>query len=449
MTDDGDLPTERGDDDDSDEGVEDGNITDDIPNNTAAIEANIANGLGVGRNKRTKEIIESHSPLKNRELRVLKRKEVPLPKVAQKDAKRAKSVVQAKTNSEMFPADIRPEMFWNDDVFNGLTFDKASTFVHEHGMLQAKMKMKESYKSSQEKSDDKLKEVKLSEGVDDAKDNLHKVARNLRPVNSEITEQMSWRKTKLEEIIRNLPHEIYGLSDSVATKPIELCHNLANNLTIDMFCPGIKKAVNTKQKTCRTKDGELAVETSEVYGDLDSVQDVLIAWNTLAAIWQKLFPEWPAAQIALRVIFKMRMFAHCVNRSGVSEAKEVMIAFSNRVLTSNSQRAATKKGPLSYERAMNLAGNVCVDMRHAREPPVGHRGGDQAQLGGDQRGGQRSGQRGAQYGGQRGGQGQGARAGAGGAGAVGQARFSGAVRNGNDTLCPFYQVRNWCKDDWQ
>ena len=75
--------------------------------------------------------------------------------------------------------------------------------------------------------------------------------------------------------------EVYGLSDSVATKPIELFHDLANNLTIDMFCPGIKKAVNTKQKTCRTKDGELAVETSEVYGDLDSVQDVLIAWNTL------------------------------------------------------------------------------------------------------------------------------------------------------------------------
>ena len=66
-----------------------------------------------------------------------------------------------------------------------------------------------------------------------------------------------------------------------------------------MFCPGGKKAVNTKQKTCRTKDGELAVETSEVYGDLDSVQDVLVAWNTLSAIWQKIFPEWPAAQIAL------------------------------------------------------------------------------------------------------------------------------------------------------
>ena len=124
MTDDGDLPTERGDDDDSDGGIEDGNVTDDIPNNTAAIEANIAKDLGVGRNKRNKGIIEPHSPLKGREARVLKRKEVPLPKVAQKDTKKAKKV-QAKTNSEMFPAEIRPEMFRNDDVFNGLTFDKA------------------------------------------------------------------------------------------------------------------------------------------------------------------------------------------------------------------------------------------------------------------------------------------------------------------------------------
>ena len=443
MTDDGDLPIEREDADDDDESVEEGNITDDVPNNTAAIQANIAKELGGGRHKRSKEILEPHSPLKDREARVMKRKETPSPKVTQKPSKKAKeSLVQGKTNSELFPADSRPDMFRNDEVFNALSFDKASTFVHEHGMLQAKMKMKESHKNSQEKSDDKLKEVKVPDGVDDAKDNLHKIARNLRPVNSEITEQMSWKKIKREEIVRNLPLEIYGLSDSVATKPIELCHNLASNLTIDMFCPGIKKAVNTKQKTCRTKDGELAVETSEVYGDLDSVQDVLIAWNTLAAIWQKIFPEWPAAQIALRVIFKMRMFSPCVNRSGVSEAKDVMIAFSNRFLTSNSQRAASKKGPLSYQRAKYLAGDVCVDMRHAREPAVGQRqaggGGDLAQLGGDQRGGQRSGQREGQYGGQR--RGQGGRGGAGGANGGGQARFPGAVRNGSDTLCPFYQV---------
>ena len=197
----------------------------------------------------------------------------------------------AKKNSDMFPVDVRPETFRNNDVFDALTFDKASTFVHEHGMLQAKLKLKERNKNSQEKADDKLKEVQVPSGVDDAKNNLNKEARNLRPVNAELGEQMAWWQTERNEIIRNLPLETYGLSDSVATKPIELCHNLANNLTIDMFCPGGKKAVNTKQKTCRTKDGELAVETSEVYGDLDSVQDVLVAWNTLAAIWQKIFPR--------------------------------------------------------------------------------------------------------------------------------------------------------------
>ena len=45
--------------------------------------------------------------------------------------------------------------------------------------------------------------------------------------------------------------------------------------------------------------------------------------------------------------------------------------FSNRFLTSNSQRAASKKGPLSYERAKSLAGNVCVDRGHPREPQLG------------------------------------------------------------------------------
>ena len=195
LTDDGDLPTERGDDDEDDDEVEDGNITDDIPNNTAAIQANIAKDMGVGRKRQNKEILEPHSPLKGREVRVLKRKETPLPKVAQKPSKKAKEdLVQGKTNSEMFPADIRPEMFRNDEVFNALTFDKASTFVHEHGMLQAKMKMKESHKNSQEKSDDKLKEVKVPDGVDDAKDILHKVARNLRPVNSEIKFKVYFRQ---------------------------------------------------------------------------------------------------------------------------------------------------------------------------------------------------------------------------------------------------------------
>ena len=117
-----------------------------------------------------------------------------------------------------------------------------------------------------------------------------------------------------------------------------------------------------------------------------------MAWNTLAAIWQKIFPEWPAAQIALRVIFKMEMFNHCVSRTGSNGAKEVMIAFSNRFLTSNSQRAASKKGPLTYERAKNLAGNVCVNMGYSREPSLVVKSAGASELGaGGHRGGQRGG----------------------------------------------------------
>ena len=294
------MPEARDDDDHSEE---DANMTDDIPNNTREIGEGVANDLR--RGKQRLEVQEPHSPLKRRVSRSLKRKEAPVPKVVEKNKKGREEVVQVKMNSDMFPADVRPDIFCNDDVFNALSFHKASTFVHEHGLLQAKIKMTNASKNSQEKADDK---VEVLSGSDDAQDNLNKVARNLRPVNKEINDQMQWKTTEWKEVIRNLPLEVYGLADSVATKPIELCHNLANNLTIDMFCPGGKRAVNTKQKACRTKDGELAVETSEVYGDLDSVQDVLLAWNTLSAIWQKIFPEWPAAQIALRVILKMKMF---------------------------------------------------------------------------------------------------------------------------------------------
>ena len=446
-TDDDEMPEARGDDDFS---AEDGNITDDIPNDTREIRDGVIGELG--RGKRRQDVQEPHSPLKRRESRTLKRKEVPgVPKGVERSKKAREEVLQVKRNSDMFPADVRPDIFRNDDVFNALSFDKASTFVHEHGLLQAKIKMKDASRNSQEKADDKLKKIEVKAESDDAQDNLNESARNLRPVNKEITDQMKWRTTEWKEVIRNLPVEVYGLADSVATKPIELCHNLASNLTIDMFCPGGKRAVNTKQKTCKTKDGELAVETSEVYGDLDSVQDVLLAWNTLAAIWQKIFPEWPAAQIAMRVILKMKMFAHCVNRNGSSDAKEALVSFSNRFLTSNSQGAASKKGPLSYERAKILAGDVCVDRGHPREPQLGapqSAAESRADQRGRHQGGHQSGQGGLQGGRQGGHQdGRGGRGGysggSRGGGSMGARRPT--VKMGAYTLCHFYQDGS-CRD---
>ena len=91
--------------------------------------------------------------------------------------------------------------------------------------------LKEKSKNSQEKSDDALKIVAVPGGSDDAQDNLNIIARQLRPVNKEIGEQMSWQVWHRLQVIRNLPLETYGLGDRVATKPNELCHNLSSNLT--------------------------------------------------------------------------------------------------------------------------------------------------------------------------------------------------------------------------
>ena len=184
-----------------------------------------------------------------------------------------------------------------------------------------------------------------------------------------------------EQVVHNLPLETYDLADCVPTKAIELAHSLSSHITIDMFCPGGKKNSNVKQKAMKTKDGELAVETIDVYGDLDSIQDVLLAWNTLQSIWQKIFPEWPVAIIAQRVIIKMKNFAHCNY-----EAKEILVKFSNRLLTSNAQRAGRKKKPLPFDQAWSLAGVVCTDHGYGKEPPAmkGNRifSGGQVQAGG-------------------------------------------------------------------
>ena len=432
-----------------DEDAEDGNITNDVGDTSSdvrqAVAKELASRRGVGQAQ------PPHSPVRARtEPRVMKRKAAgsaeksPQRKrgstVRGESNNRGERVSNTPKNSDLFPANSRPAMFRNDDVFNALSFDKASTFVHEYGMLQEKIKLKDRNKSSQEKCDDTLKAVEVPGGSDDGVDNLNIVARQLRPVNKEIGEQMAWQVRQRKEVVRNLPLETYGLADRVPTKPIELCHNLASNLTIDMFCPSGKKSTTTKQTACKTKDGELAVETAEVYEDLDSVQDVLMAWSTLMAIWQKIFPEWPAAQIGLMVIFKMKMFAHC----GAS-AKDVMILFSNRFLTSNSQRAASKKGPLPYEKAENLARNICGDEGFAKDPVAVRGRGVQSTPGGDVaprgRGAARGRGRGA------GGRGDGGQAGG---------PFASAVKIGNNTVCPFYQVRDileiafdesYCRED--
>ena len=410
-----------------DEEEDDGNITNDVGDTSGEVRRAVGQELG-----RKKTVVhEPHSPPASRGARLKRKAEEPV--VQEVRGKKSRSVLelgvqegveeQSKRNSDLFPADVRPDIFRSDAVFNALSFDKASTFVHEHGLMQAKIKLKERSNNSQEKADDKLRMVEVPAGADDAQEVLNTVARNLRPVNKEIKEQMSWLVTERKDVIRNLPLEVFGMADSVATKALELCHNLKSNLTIDMFSPGGKKAINTKTKACRTKDGELAVETSEVYGDLDNVTDVLIAWANLGAIWQRIFPWWPAAIIAMQVIFKMKMFAHCGEG-----AKKVMIKFSNKILTSNAQGAASKKGPLTFERALNVAGNTCLDLDYAKDPIVGKTaarpagGGDQTHQG---RGG--AGLRG-RGGGRGGGRGRGGSA------------FDQMVKLGGDSLCPFFQV---------
>ena len=117
---------------------------------------------------------------------------------------------------------------------------------------------------------------------------------------------MEWFPTIRKEVIRNLPLGVYGLQDSVSTKAIELCHNLASTLEIKMFSPTNlqSSASNQRQKAYADKEGKLIVEQDDIYGELETVSDVLMAWNTLDCIWQKLFPEWPVAKIGVKEVHR-------------------------------------------------------------------------------------------------------------------------------------------------
>ena len=132
-----------------------------------------------------------------------------------------------------------------------------------------------------------------------------------------------------------------------------------------MFAPSNLSAASLGKHKASNKDGYLEIEMSNSYGDLESTWDVVMAWMQLQAIWQKLFPDWPAAVIGLRIIFTMKLFMHCGK-----EDKKLMVEFSNKFLKANALRAANKEPPMDFSRGLNLAGNVCHQHGYEREPPA-------------------------------------------------------------------------------
>ena len=233
-----------------------------------------------------------------------------------------------KANSDYYSEDERPPIFKNDEKFNLLSFDKTAKICYSWFETKERKKEKELKNNSIEKSDDDIIKVMIPAGEDDAGDVINKEARKLmRPINKEIGQIMSWYQYKRTEVIRNLPLALYGLQDTVSTRAVELAHNLANTIEIKMFSPNnLRTSVTSKRQTASTdKSGKLVVESEDMYGELESTMDVMLAWNTLTSIWQKIFPDWPVAVIGSRVCLNMKMFTHCGNKSRV-----VMISFSNR-----------------------------------------------------------------------------------------------------------------------
>ena len=242
-----------------------------------------------------------------------------------------------KKNSELFPKEERPELFKNDDKFDALGTDRAAKIVYSHSVEEERKKRKDK-KNSQEKCDDELKKVSIPAGDDNAKDQLNIEARKLlRPVVKDIKLMMEWYPTERKEVIRNFPLSTFGLQDGVSTKSIELCHDLVSTLEIKMFSPSNlpSSASSQQQKAFADQDGKLVVEQTDLYEDINSTTDVVMAWITLDCVWSKLFPQWPTAKVAIRVLLHLKQFVQC----GV-KAKDVMVKWSNRLLALSSACAA-------------------------------------------------------------------------------------------------------------
>ena len=311
----------------------------------------------------------AYSPIREPGEKTKKKVPARSPSPKQKNSrKRPSSSPSRKTPSQLFPKEERPPMYQDDEKFDALDIDRAAKTCYHHSVEMARKKDKEQKKNSSEKCDDVLKKVSIPAGDDDARDQLNKEARKmLRPAVKEIKAMMDWYPVKRPEIIRNLPLATFGLQDGVSSKSIELCHDLTATLEIKMFSPhNLRSSASSQQhKAFADKDGSLVVEQTDLYEDITSTWDVLSAWSTLDCVWSKLFPQWPVAKIAVRVLLRMKMFVQCG-----AKAKDVMVQWSNRLLALNSSSAANRVEPVDFDRALRLAGDTCYSAGHEREPPA-------------------------------------------------------------------------------
>ena len=195
-----------------------------------------------------------------------------------------------KKNSDMYAKVKRPKLFQDDEVFNSLSADRAGKVCYQNCLEEEKKKLKSQLKNAKEKCDDIIKSVVIPAGEDNAKNQLNVEARKLlRPVVKDISKMMEWFPITWTEVIRNLPLAVYGLQDGVSTKAIEMAHDLTSTLEIKMFSPSnLRSSASLQRRKAFTdREGSLIVEQDDMYEELKSTDDVLMAWTTLDCVWQK------------------------------------------------------------------------------------------------------------------------------------------------------------------
>ena len=202
------------------------------------------------------------------------------------DAREEPVETKQKLHSEVFPADMRPAMFQDDQIFNRLPFEKAASIVWEYQQSLEKKREKQRIRGEKERTDDKLPTITVPAGEDNGLDKISEARKLLsRPVNKEIKDQMAWLPTKYKEITRNLPLRVYGLEDSVSSNAIEACHDLSSKIEIKQFSPtNLRNSGKSIKQTATCEQGKLVLENSDIYGELETTNDVILAFNTLASI---------------------------------------------------------------------------------------------------------------------------------------------------------------------
>lgn len=262
-------------------------------------------------------------------------------------------------NSKMFPKEARPPYLQDDDYFDSFRPEIALQAIMAWGQTLAVQKantLKETKaeKSSNVRTNTKVKVVNVKEGQDDATTLFHP-QRFLRPPVVAVEKYWGLYPKAWEEKYYSVYLEDVGLQNELGQRQIELLHDRRSAIKIKMFAPSNVNVGRSGTKTTNVRsceDGSADLVSKDEWTKLASLSDLELALDNLVAAWAVFWPGDHSLVTLRRVVSKTKSFSAVSNSDTRMKLLEVFI---NQVLEVNQRKASQDEVPMTYKEVMDLA----------------------------------------------------------------------------------------------